>query len=148
MLVPFHRQHMISCLLSVTCNCVYLSSVALTLLVGRQKGHPARKKIRGMRWRWALVRMEWRPAGWSVCLPLLISACAMKSRSSLLALAHLGWSRKRAIKWLWWWCGVSQNTKVTWPWSIISHTRANLIDYSWRGWGDLISFRNSLWGLF
>ena len=37
-----------------------------------------------------LVWMEWRPAGWSVCLPLLISPCTIKSRSSLLAPAHLG----------------------------------------------------------
>jgi len=37
-----------------------------------------------------LVRMEWRPAGWSVCLPLLILPCNIKSRSSLLAPAHLG----------------------------------------------------------
>jgi len=29
-----------------------------------------------------LVRMEWRPAGWSMCLPLLISPCTIKSRSS------------------------------------------------------------------
>jgi len=28
-----------------------------------------------------LVRMEWRPAGWSVCLPLLIFLCSIKSRS-------------------------------------------------------------------
>ena len=35
------------------------------------------------------VRMEWCPAGWSVCLPLLISTCTIKSRSSLLAPAHL-----------------------------------------------------------
>ena len=35
-----------------------------------------------------LVRMEWRPAGWSVCLPLLISPRTIKSRSSLLAPAH------------------------------------------------------------
>ena len=35
-----------------------------------------------------LVRMEWRPAGWSVCLPLLIFPCTIKSRSSLLASAH------------------------------------------------------------
>jgi len=44
---------------------------ALTLLVGRQEGHPARKKYGGDggdgHW---LVRMEWRPAVWSVCLPL------------------------------------------------------------------------------
>jgi len=50
-----------------------------------------------------LVRMEWRPAGWSVCLPLLISPCAIKSRSSLLAAAHPGGPRKRAVKRLW--CG-------------------------------------------
>jgi len=62
---------------------------ALTLLVGRQEGHPACKKM-GRWWRWQrLVRMEWRPVGWSVCLPLLIFPCTMKSRSSLLAQPHL-----------------------------------------------------------
>ena len=49
-----------------------------------------------------LVRTEWRPAGWSVCLPLLIFPCTIKSRSSLLAPAHPGGPRKRAVKWLWW----------------------------------------------
>jgi len=51
-----------------------------------------------------LVQMEWRPAGWSVCLPLLIFPCTIKSRSSLLALAHPGSPGKRAIKRLW--CGM------------------------------------------
>jgi len=41
------------------------------------------------------------PAGWSVCLPLLISPCTIKSRSSLLAPAHPGGPGKRAVKWLW-----------------------------------------------
>jgi len=41
----------------------------------------------GVHW---LVRMEWHPAGLSVCLPLLSFPCTMKSRSSLLALAHSG----------------------------------------------------------
>ena len=50
-----------------------------------------------------LVRMEWRPSGWPVCLPLSIFPCTIKSRSSLLALAHPGGPGKRAIKWLW--CG-------------------------------------------
>jgi len=50
-----------------------------------------------------LILMEWRPAGWSVCLPLLIYPCTIKSRSSLLAPAHLGDPGKRAVKWLWWW---------------------------------------------
>jgi len=42
---------------------------------------------RGGHW---LVRIEWRPAGWSVCLPLLIFPCTIKSRSSLLAPTHPG----------------------------------------------------------
>jgi len=41
--------------------------------------------------------MEWRPAGWSVCLPLLIFPCTIKSRSSLLAPAHPGGPEKRAV---------------------------------------------------
>ena len=82
---------------------------ALTLLVGRQEGHPARKKYGGGdggggHW---LVRMEWCPVGWSVCLPLLIFPCTMKSRSSLLALAHPGGPGKRAVKRLW--CGMPRD---------------------------------------
>jgi len=78
---------------------------ALILLVGLQEGHPACKKYwgghgGGRHW---LVRMEWHPAGWSMCLPLLIFCCTIKSRS-LLALTHPGGPRKRAVKWLW--CGV------------------------------------------
>ena len=45
-----------------------------------------------------LVRVEWRPAGWSVCLPLAIFPCTIKSRSSLLAPAHPGGSGKRDVK--------------------------------------------------
>jgi len=41
--------------------------------------------------------MEWRPAGWSVCLPLLMFPCTIKSRSSLLAPAHQGGPGKRAV---------------------------------------------------
>jgi len=44
-----------------------------------------------------LVRMEWRPARWSLCLPLLIFPCTIKS-SSLLAPAHPGGPGKRAVK--------------------------------------------------
>ena len=61
---------------------------ALTLLVGRQEGHPVCKKWGdggGGQW---LVWMEWRPAGWSLCLPLLIFPCTIKTRSFLLAPAH------------------------------------------------------------
>jgi len=52
------------------------------------------------------------PAGWLVCLPLLIFACTIKSRSSLLALAYPGGPRKRAVKWLWWWWLVTMNCRL------------------------------------
>jgi len=76
---------------------------ALMLLVGRQERDQACKNVGDGGGRHWLVQMEYRyhPAGWSVCLPLLILHCTTKSRSSLLALAHPGGPRKRAIKWLW-----------------------------------------------
>jgi len=69
---------------------------ALTLLVGQQEGHLACKKMGdggGGHW---LVRMEWLPARWSmsVYLLLLIFPCTIKSRRSLLALAHPGGPEK------------------------------------------------------
>jgi len=81
---------------------------ALTLLVGWQEAHPAGKNMGdsgGGHW---LVWMEWRPAGWSVCLPLLIFPCTIKSRNSLLAPAHPGGPGKRAVKRLWWCGGISR----------------------------------------
>jgi len=80
---------------------VLVAFSALTLLVGRQEGHLARKKWDGGGGHW-LVQMEWHPAGWSVCLPLLIFPCTIKSRSSLQAPAHPGGPGKMAVKWLWW----------------------------------------------
>jgi len=81
--------------------CIIFAFSALTLLVERQEGHLACKKMGvggGGHW---LVGMEWHPAGWLVCLPVLIFPCTIKSRSSLLAPAHPGGPGKRAIKWLW-----------------------------------------------
>jgi len=83
----------------------------LTLLVGRQEGHPACKKLGDGGGEHCLVQMEWRPAGWLVCLPLLIFLCTIKSRSSLLVLAHPGGPGKRAVKWL---CSVVPSS-VMWP---------------------------------
>jgi len=85
---------------------------ALTLLVGQQEGHPACKKLGdggGGHW---LVRMEWRQAGWSVCLPLLIFPCTIKSISSFLAPPHPGGPRKRAIKRFW--CVVFLQCRYCW----------------------------------
>ena len=83
---------------------------ALILLVGRQEGQLACKKMGwdggGGHW---LVWMEWRPAEWFVCLPLLIFPCTIKSRSSLLAPAHLNGPGKRAVKRLWCGGGISVN---------------------------------------
>jgi len=50
--------------------------------------------------------MEWRPAGWSVCLPMLISPCTIKSRSCLLAPAHAGGPGKMAVNGCGGGCGV------------------------------------------
>ena len=71
---------------------------ALTLLVGRQEGHPACKKKwendGGGHW---LVRMEWRPTGWShgrcVNLPLHHKVQKFSSGTALP-----GWSRKKGRK--------------------------------------------------
>jgi len=84
---------------------VKLAFSALTLLVGRQEWHPGCKKWGDGGGGHCLVRMEWCPAGWSVCLPLLIFPCVITSRSSLLALAHPGGPGKMAIKRFW--CGGS-----------------------------------------
>ena len=83
----------------VCCLCTAFS--ALTLLVGRQEGHPACKKT------------EWRGAGMVICLergadlyiaqlmplPLTVS-CSSKIQIgfTFLVLAHLGSPGKRAVK--------------------------------------------------
>jgi len=83
-------------------NNMQVAFSALTLLVGRQKGHPACKKIWEGWWRWALVSPD--GVAPSRMVGVLIFPCTIKSRSSLLAPAHPGGPSKRAIKWLW--CGV------------------------------------------
>jgi len=75
---------------------IALAFSALTMLVGQQEGHPACKKWGDGGDGHLLVRMEWRRAGWLVCLPLLIFPCTIKSRSSLLAPANPGGPGKRA----------------------------------------------------
>jgi len=44
-----------------------------------------------------LVQMEWRPAGWSVCLPLLIFPCTKVQKFSS-GTGSPGWSRKKGRK--------------------------------------------------
>ena len=72
---------------------------ALTLLVGRQEGHPACKKnMRGW-WRWALVSLD----GVVPSRMIGVSACVSLPLHHLLAPAHPGGPGKRAVKRLW--CG-------------------------------------------
>jgi len=93
-----------------------------------------------------LVRMEWRLAGWSVCLPLLIFPCTIKPRSSPLAPAIMcwcavkkllthsltgtgspGWSRRKAVKWLW--CVYITKKKkqlIYGPWYLLLHILVKL----------------------
>jgi len=82
----------------------YLPSVLRRCWLGGRKSIRPVKKYGGMvEVGTVLVRIEWRPARGSVCLPLLIFPCTIKSRSSLLVPAHPGGPGKRAVKWLW--CG-------------------------------------------
>jgi len=73
-----------------------------------------------------LVWMEWRPARWSVCLPLFIFPCTIKSRSSLLALAHPGGPGKRAGKRLWWWWWFSVQ-----HWLVLAYLPVNKVRQKW-----------------
>jgi len=74
----------------------------LTPLVGRQEGHPACKKWADGGGGHCLVRMEWRPAGWSVCLPLLIFPCNPKSEVLFWHWLTQVVPEKGALKRLWW----------------------------------------------
>jgi len=78
-------NHWLYCIVSLL-----LPSVLWYCWLGGRKGIRPVKNIwddGGGHW---LVRMEWRPDGWSLCLPLLIFPCMIKSRSSLLAPAYPG----------------------------------------------------------
>jgi len=99
----YHTQVYISASSKNVFTYATLASVLWHCWLGGRNGiRPVKKWGDGGGGHW-LVRMEWRPAGWSVCLPLLIFPCTIKSRSSLLALAHPGGPGKRAVNWLW--CG-------------------------------------------
>jgi len=67
-------------------------------LGGRKGIRPVKNMGDGGGGHWLLVQMEWRPSGWSMCLPLLIFPCTIKSRSSLLAPDHPADPGKKAVK--------------------------------------------------
>jgi len=68
------------------------------LFVGRQKGHLACKKWGdggGEHW---LVRMEQRPAGWSVCLRFVNLPLPHKVQKLSSGIGSPGWSQKKGCK--------------------------------------------------
>ena len=73
-------------------------------LVGRKGIRSVKKWGDGGGGHW-LVRMEWRPAGWSVCLPLLIFPCTIKVQKFSSATGLPGWFRKKGHKTVVVWCG-------------------------------------------
>jgi len=78
----------------------------VTLLVGWQEGHPACKNMGGW-WRWALVSRDGvapsRMVGVSASVDLPLNHKVQKFSSDT---SSPGWSRKRAVKQLWWWLAV------------------------------------------
>jgi len=98
----YRRRHLLQPV-TVSQILTYLPVLLLTSVLGRcwlggRKGiRPVKIMGDGGGGHW-LVRMEWRPVGWSVCLPRLIFPCTIKPRSSLLAPAHPGGHGKRAVK--------------------------------------------------
>jgi len=68
-------------------------------LGGRKGIRPVKNMDDGGGGHW-LVRMEWRPAGWSVCLSLLTFPCTTKSRLQKLSsgTGSPGWSWKKGHK--------------------------------------------------
>jgi len=96
----------------ILCCCFYwwccnwfVAFSALTLLVGWQEGHPACKNGNG-KGRQCLVQMEWRPARWSVCLPLLCNLPLHHDKVQKFSsgTGSPGWSRKKGRKTVVVWC--------------------------------------------
>jgi len=75
---------------------------ALTLLVGRQEGHPACKKW----WRWALVNPNGVAPSWMVSVSASVNLpLHHKVQKFFPGTGSRGWSRKKCRKTVvvWWW---------------------------------------------
>ena len=85
--------------------CLLLPSAfsALTLLVGRQEGHPACKKLSGRVLAWLSVWSKVQTCIWPQLMPLLLTVSCFSEIQigfTFLVLAHPGSPRKRAVKWV------------------------------------------------
>jgi len=80
---------------------MYDAFSALMMLVGRQKGHPARKKLSGGVLAWLSVWSKVQTCIMAQLMPLpLIVSCSSKIQTgfTFLVPAHLGSHGKRAVK--------------------------------------------------
>jgi len=74
---------------------------ALTLLVGRQEGHPARKKIWGGWWRWTLVSPDGVAPSWMVSVSASVNLpLHHKVQKFSSGTGSPRWSRKKVV------CGI------------------------------------------
>jgi len=90
---------------------------ALTLLVGRQEGHPACKKLSGGVLAWLSVWSEVQTCIMAQLMPLpLTVSCFSKIQIgfTFLVLAHLGSPGKRAVKWVGVWYDTDPNLFAEW----------------------------------
>ena len=96
---PPSQNPVISCFILIQTGFTFLCSFsALTLLVGRQEGHPACKKLSGWVLAWLSVWSEVHTAQ-LMPLPLTVSCCSkIQIGFTFLVLAHLGSPGKRAVK--------------------------------------------------
>jgi len=122
--LPVHRdqlraQHSVSSMGAFTFywhlvsskNSTDLPSVLWHCWLGGRKGiRPIKNMGDGGGGHW-LVQMEWRPCGWSVPasvnLPLHHKVQKFSSGTG-----SPRWSRKKAVKWLWWRCQISFNKSL------------------------------------
>jgi len=94
----------------VCCQLGRLAFSDLTWLGSRKGIRPVKNGGDGRGGHW-LVRIEWHPAGRSVCLPLLMFPCNNNVQKFSSGTGSPGWSRKKAVKRLW--CGSGAETCKT-----------------------------------
>jgi len=87
---------------------------ALTLLVGRQEGHPACKKM-GRRWRWALVSLDGVAPSRMACVTASVNLpLHHKIHKFCSGTGSPGWSRKMAVVWFSYWSFCTMQLCSSW----------------------------------
>jgi len=96
----------------------------LTLLVGRQEGHPACKKLSSGVLAWLSVCSEVQThMAQLMPLPLTVSCFSeIHIGFTFLVLAHPGSPGKRAVKWVCKWVCAGQKTTSAYKWAVIQQS--------------------------